>query len=288
MLPKMTSRPNPLKLVVFFLVLSFLAINLNACGKPSFPGDTINEAVTEICKKEYGLDAIPKIYGKTLWLYIPLDYLVDMTGQIDRKTADKIEDAAFSIHRVLLSTDKEIDFYVLVASDIKFIGLDFVIVGYVPDIKRVRLLDISREDYFRRVLNDFEINEDALNDLGGSHVEYVDISLEKFLSEQIVQRIRKKFTEDKSLSKYFTIVSEYWDFADQDFVFDVLLEKAADNIPAKIDPEQIMVKIAAYVIRDYRFKDFKGLKLFNPLGGPDSIYLTKNEVYSFKGGFIKK
>lgn len=264
--------------------LSLLLISgLSACGEPTYPSDKIPESVEKLCKEEYGFDVKAKTVGETLWVYLPIDDLFNAQGEVDESKEEEINNAFFSMSRVFMSSDRNLNlrFYVLVASEIKYIGLDLIMVGYLPDIKRVRFLDISRADYHQRILNERNLNEEALGDYEGKHVNYLDISLDKFLAEQIVQRIDKKFSEDEELEQYFKPGFENWYFDEKDLVLDISLQKLKPDIPEYLDPQKVILKIATYVLRNYRFKDFTGLKVLNPLG-PGSTYLTRKEVYAYR------
>jgi len=211
---------------------------------------------------------------------VPLDNLVGLDGFLNKEVSKKIDGAFLSIHRALLSTDRKFKFYVLYASNVELIGFDYITVGYVPDIIRARLGAISRGDYFQRILNEVKLNDQALDDYEGEHIFSVDISLSKFLAEQITQRIRKKFTEDDKLKQYFEVDSADWDVSEKDFIFDMVLVKRQDTIPADLDVKEIMLEITAYVFKNYNFKDYKGVKLFNPLG-EDFSYFNKGQIETF-------
>ncbi len=141
----------------------------------SYPEAKLHQSLKEICKKEYGVDHVEsKIVGRTLGVYLPLEKLFssdfeeilaggkvkDLSSllQISPETLDKVEDVLFSTSRVILSTDKPIDFYVLKATDTELTGISLILVGYVQDIKRVRFWDISRTEYRKRVYHDMKVN----------------------------------------------------------------------------------------------------------------------------------
>lgn len=132
-------------------------------------------ALKEICKKEYGVERVEmKIVGKTMGVYLPLEKIfstdfeeilasgkikdISSLLQISPEALDTVEDVLFSTSRVILSSDKPIDFYVLKATDTSLTGITLILVGYVPDIKRVRFWDISRTEYRKRVYHDLKVN----------------------------------------------------------------------------------------------------------------------------------
>lgn len=148
----------------------------------SYPSDKIKESIQEICRKEYGVENIDvKINGKTIGVYLPIKklFMTDLkemmlqgsTAKLEElenlfrpspEALEQVEDVLFSISRVLLSTDRKLQFYNLQATDVEQTGLQLVLVGYVDDIKRVRLWDISREEYRKRVLHEIRLSRAAV------------------------------------------------------------------------------------------------------------------------------
>jgi hypothetical protein len=143
------------KILFIFLILT----SFSACDKPTYPTGKIEESILKLCKDEYNLDNVKvKIVGSTLGVYIPVEGLVDPKMQLDKKAGEKIEDVALSIHRVVTSTDMPLKFYILTARDTKTAGAEFILTGFIYDVVRVRLFDISRGEYFQRILRDFRFN----------------------------------------------------------------------------------------------------------------------------------
>lgn len=141
-----------------FLSVLFLSISLPACTQATYSKEKLEQSVIELCKDEYDLDVRAKVIGSTLGVFIPVEGLVDQNLRLDRSAGEKIEDVALSIHRVTMSTDKPLKFYTLTARDTKTSGAEFVLTGYIYDVVRVRLLDISRGEYHKRILRDFKFN----------------------------------------------------------------------------------------------------------------------------------
>jgi hypothetical protein len=144
------------KALIIFLIF---ATSFAGCNKPTYPTGKIEESILKLCKNEYKLDNVKvKIVGTTLGVYIPVEGLVDPNLKLDEKAGKKIEDVALSIHRVITSTDMPLKFYVLTARDKRTTGAEFILTGFVYDVVRVRLFDISRGEYFQRILREFRFN----------------------------------------------------------------------------------------------------------------------------------
>lgn len=168
----------PYRAFLLSLTLLFLT-SLWGCTNshsPSYPADRIKESLLEICRKEYGINELEvKIEDTTLGVYFPLSSLFaddlkeaiksgqvnDLGGlfQPSPEAIDKIENLLFAISRVILSTDRKIDFYVLQVTDIDSTGLQLVLKGYIEDIKRVRIWDISRDEYRKRIVHELHLNQ---------------------------------------------------------------------------------------------------------------------------------
>ncbi len=155
------------------------AVFAAGCTSKSYPSDSLKESLAKICREEYGISNIDvKIVGSTLGVYIPLDKLfaTDFKGSViagkvrnletlfepSPEALDKVEDVLFSISRVLLSTDKDFKFYMVQATDVENTGLQLVLKGYVDDVRRVRIWDISREEYRKRVIHEMRQNRAVL------------------------------------------------------------------------------------------------------------------------------
>ena len=223
------------------LVIVILALSAG-CG-PTYPKERLSESIVELCKKEYEVDVKVKVIDKTLAIFIPLPSLLDITLRINKKAQSMIQDVILSTSRVVLSTDANIEFYCVIAQDVRLPEIQVIVIKYVDDVKRAFFSDISRGEYFKRTLFDININpqskkekslknifekykldpefeekvlEDffrstpiALEDFGYWQDRFYvkDITLPEFLAEQMASRIRMRFREDKDLSKKFLVKS---------------------------------------------------------------------------------
>lgn len=164
---------------ICFFVLLPLTLVFSACSSKSYPADQIKQSLAEICRTEYGIEKIDvKINGNTIGVYLPLNKLfsTDFKGSViagkvrnletlfepSPEALDKVEDVLFSISRVLLSTDKNFQFYILQATDVENTGLQLILKGFVDDVKRVRVWDISRNEYRKRVIHEMRQNRAVL------------------------------------------------------------------------------------------------------------------------------
>lgn len=277
-----------LKILPFVLFLSAC----NSSISPSFLKENITQAVKDICKKEYRLDLSTRLAGSTLWVYLPLEdiiskpaqpqkyierflledqknsldekvlkvnYLVKLTAEkekqqeiaIDKSVNEKIFNVLQVIRRVLFSTDNSKKdkplFFCIVTADIKN-GLEIRQVFHLMDLKKLSYGLISQTEYQHRIIQDTAISAQIIGDKEGSHLDYRDITLEEFITDQIQGRIKLKFQKPE-------------------------VERNAD-----IDKE--VLKIIAYTLDAYGFKDFNLAEITNLATGVKTI-LNQKAVFTY-------
>jgi hypothetical protein len=285
-------------------------VTLLGCA-PTYPKEKIEGSIIKICKKEYSLDVKVETAGKTLAIYVPLSDLLDLTFNMTKSAGEKINDVMLAASRVTLSTDAKYNFYCIIAHDIRIPEVQLIAIRYVDDIKRGFLGDISRDESFRRMVIDFRLSpqsqkeraikevfdkmsldkkwrDDVMNDFfrsqpsGLGEIGYwddrfyiKDISLAEFLADQIANRIKIAFKDDKVLADTYTIKASkglYDDKSGKDyFRFEVLAEskwfkevddgKSAENVFRKI------LEAASYVVHAYNFGAFEYIEIVNQSDG---------------------
>lgn len=132
--------------------LAFLLLLPLGCGKHTYPKEKTVSSVKEICRDEYDLDVDVKIAGNSIGTYIELDGLFDRTSGLSKGAAEHLGSILLSVSRVCLSTDADFEFYMVVGSDKTIPGMEAVFVRHVYDVKRFLLGNISRDDFFQRLL----------------------------------------------------------------------------------------------------------------------------------------
>jgi len=160
----------------FAAVLVAVAVS-SGCQRATYPEEKIVSSIQEICRKEYKIEDVQiKFSGKTIGVFLPLKRLFAgdirqalLSGNLSDpqmlfspEAMDQLEDVFVATSRVFLSSDKEIDFYVLQATDVETTGFQLVLTGYVPDVRRLRLWDIPRSEYRKRVLHELKHSRPAL------------------------------------------------------------------------------------------------------------------------------
>ncbi len=175
----MISVCKPLRSLALLLLLA--SVTLSACSHHTYPEERLVQDLRDLCFKEYGIENIEvKIEGKTIGVHLPLKQLfttdfsklmenggtpvqnLESLMQFSPEAMERVENVLFATSRVILSTDKELDFYVLTATDTEITGIQLILIGYLGDLKRVRFWDISRDEYRKRIVNDLRINRGVI------------------------------------------------------------------------------------------------------------------------------
>ncbi len=126
------------------------------------------------------LSFLPDLYWEALARLYHLPFLKRLKlnwvhVKLEKKKIEKIQDAIelhpdvqdgigqmlFAVARVARSTDLKLDFYTAQITDVRS-GHEFVLQGYLPDMNRLQLLDISQSEYHKRMLKDTQVNQRAL------------------------------------------------------------------------------------------------------------------------------
>ncbi|MBN1913465.1 MAG: hypothetical protein JW788_03600 [Candidatus Omnitrophica bacterium] len=262
------------------LNLCLAAALLTGCNyrpNPTYSRENIESSLEKICKIEYGIDIKAKMAGSTLWIYLPIEdmfiksdtpqkytekFSIDHTNtrfksgslkleyliravpekekiqefKYNKENLEKINKVFRVIHRTLFSfergEEKEIRFFSLVVADIKN-GIETREIFYVQDLKKVAYNFISWLEYQHRTVQDTAMSFAVLGDKEGKYLNCRDITFEEFIADQIEYRIKLKFQKPE-------------------------VEQDAD-----IDKE--ILKIVAYTLKSYNFKDFLAVEIANLL-----------------------
>ncbi len=192
---------------------------------------------------------------------------------------EKLLNIVTSLSRVVLSSDKSPDFYALVAADIK-VGMDYTLIGYVLDIKKAYAGFIPSTELDRRYVMKLINESKSVEDKIGSHLQVFDINFNDFLAEQISQRVNAKF-QGEELVKYFKVNSVQGQYKNKNLILQYDIKQI---FPTKepIDIQQEILKIVAYCVSTYEFKDFNQIGLTD-LNSGNEVMLGQAALANIKG-----
>ncbi|MGQ0644839.1 MAG: hypothetical protein ACT4O3_05045, partial [Elusimicrobiota bacterium] len=178
-----------------------LALFAGGCSlqKPSYTKEKLAEAVLELCRKEYGLEATARFTGKTLHVACDLEGLVGDDLNLKEQTLNKLEGAMLSSTRVALSTDADVNFLILRVRDPR-LGVNVTLLRYLPDIKSLIYMRISRSDFEDRLVME---TETSLNPEPPE--AWTDIPMTEFWARLIASRLQRQFSGNPIVSAFLRI-----------------------------------------------------------------------------------
>jgi hypothetical protein len=261
----------PSKLFYGISAALLIAVGAAGCGGVTFPKETLSESVIDLCKKEYGVTVDVSVYGTTLAIYLPLASLFDITLNLSDDAQERIQDVLMGVSRITLSTDADIQFYCIIAQDIRLPEVQLVVIKYVDDVKRAFYRNISRSEYFKRTLIDINENpqakkertiqsvfgkmeldkewqEQVMDDFFRSPPSSLEgigywngkfyvknITLKEFLAEQMASRIKMRFRQEEDLKK-FSLKSVTGQFRTDNNLSVFFVDFNAESLLFVIDP----------------------------------------------------
>ncbi|MFH1692177.1 MAG: hypothetical protein ABIC68_06415 [Candidatus Omnitrophota bacterium] len=269
-----------LKKIFLFMLAVCLGGVLSSC-EPTYPARALIPQLTLKIKEETKLDATCRIAGKTLWVFIPCENLIDEEKvSWSTKGLEEMSKVIAVAHRVALSTDAKIDFLAVTAADVKKYGLELTAIEYLPDIKEAMFEKVSRGEYFMRSVRNVDFNEKAVGDLKGTYKRFYDIAFDEFIGYQIIHRTKTLFAKDKELKNIFEIRSSAssvkFGIIKVDFEF-MRKKYDLDNHEKSINPLEYAKMIAAEIIKNYSYHDFQAIEITDTFSG-DSIKLLENDI----------
>ncbi len=145
---------------IFTVVAVFCVLSQTGCG-PTYPSELLDDAIIQLCREEYKVEVNVKIIGNTIGVYIPIENLFDPTLNISKEAAKNINDVILSVSRVTLSTDAEINFYIVIAQDPILPEIEVVLIRYVNDLKMLHFDQISRGEFIKRLVIGIKLTPQA-------------------------------------------------------------------------------------------------------------------------------
>lgn len=254
-------KTAPVVILAIILLLSGCRLAI----EPTYTKEKIVESITQLCEQEYQVKPKVWLLGETVWIYLPLTRLVTKDIQWDKENMEKISKVIVGASRVLLSMKPRPQFMAVVASDTKEYGLDYTIITWIPDIVKYQLELISRNEFSRRNVIRIAENPQSLGDSEGLHIVKKEVKLEDFLAEQMMQRIQAKFGAEPPFMDNFKLGKVDAAFDKDTFKVFVQIERKNLARPVDIDIQKEILKIIAYVIKAYDFKDFLLVEAGNSL-----------------------
>ena len=269
------------------LLGSILCVLATGCdNRPTYPKVRLAQSLQEIFVSDQ-LHASVRFMDHTLAVGLEYpDALAQSGGQLGLGPGfdEASRKVLTAIHRVLLSSDAEVNFYVLLISDPKIPGAYLTMVRYMDDVRRANANMLDTPEWFARTVFD-------LNFVGPEKrltlEQYVprDIHLEEFLSWQLARRIQHALLEELQGTGVADVGRCGGEFNNGEFVFTLNVEPAtAGSVLDETTMRKIFqtsTSVIAHVLSGYQFRSFDTVRLVHP-GTGRNIVLPKTRLEVFR------
>lgn len=253
---------------------------VSGCGVPrvTFPAGTVTQSVQQICKDLYQIDVVSQIHGSTLGVLLYAEHLIDSTGDFDREfVQEALLNLSTSVTRVALSTDRPIDFVVVVLRGMEDEN-QIRIIRSVVDIKKAQTDALSVEESMNRTVQ--ELGKFKFDPMKADNVPLADVTLETFLTKQITQRVRllaPPKTSGPPLLPSEIVEGRFLESPKRAFEFSILTFEASE-------PENNVIKVLKQtdeVLKGYRYEDFDEI-VMKDLLGRKVLTVTHEDYFRFQ------
>ncbi len=247
-----------------------LALVVAGCGmEPTYRREQVAGAIQQELAGEAFRTSV-HVLDHTLAIHVIADDTMDQSGQElgVGPQFDAVAHALLSaVHRVLLSSDEQIRFYVVLIADPEFPDAAWTIVRYLDDIKRANVNMISTPEMFSRTIFDLNLVGPGPLDLA----EYIprDIELEDFLSWQLARRIQARLAQELQDTAAAEVGRCSGEFLDSEFAFQLNVSSGRTAFDAALVDRlfETAAEVVAQVLSEYGFDRFRGVRLTHPATG---------------------
>lgn len=254
------------------------------CGnRPTYPKAHLAESLQELFAGERLATSI-RLLDHTLVVHLNHpDALARQGSEIGLGPAfdEGIRKVLTTTHRVLLSSDAEVWFYVLLISDPNLPGAYLTMIRYLDDIRRANANMLDTPEIYARTIFELDVmgNPPPLD-------QYVprDIRLEEFLSWQLSRRIQAALAEELRAGGIASVGRCNGRFEDGEFAFTLNVSPASEaplDEPTMQQAFQVSMNVITKVLSSYRFESFEAVRLIHPLSGR-MLLLPKARLDPFK------
>lgn len=252
--------------------------------RPTYPRAQLTESLRKILEQEH-VEASVRFIDHTLAVQFAYPgALIQANNQITIGPAfdEAARKALMATHRVLLSSDAEIRFYVLLLSDPGMPGAYLTMIRYVDDVRRAYANMLDTPEMFDRTV--FDLNVIGPRPLTLEQYVPRDIRLGEFLSWQLSRRIQRALAQELQESGVAAVGRCGGQFQDGQFAFTLDVSPIASGA---LDEEtlrkafHISTNMVAKVLSSYAFDSFDSVRLIHPMTGRHLI-LPKTHLDVFR------
>ncbi len=261
---------------VVFLVACVLAGVLVSGCKPTYKTGAAHQAIMEICEKEYNVRVSVQTNDKTIGVFIPSINVLKSDLSFSDHVLEKIEHVMLTVTRVSLSSETKYDFFVVSTRDVRT-GVEISFVRYIKDIRRLIMDDISRTDFFQRMIIDANVVSP------NSPYVLKSYNLHEFLAAQLGERMRQDLELNLVAARLFRLQNIEGAYVVQPaesghglptkllrltlmFHPDAPAFETVGSALVRDDFTRLFLHTAQIVTRRYEFQDFDGMELVDRTG----------------------
>jgi hypothetical protein len=269
-----------LKLIPFILFLTAC----NSSITPSFLKEDISKAVKDICKKEYQLDIITNLTGRTFWVYMPLENIITKPAKPEKY-----------IERFLVEDRKN-------QLDERILRVSYLIKP-VPETEKLQDMTLDKSvntkifnvlQVIRRVLFSLDNRQTKSNPLffcivtadiaNGFELKQIFHCLDlKKLSYGFISQTeyQHRIVQDTGVSPQIIKDKEgkhvvYRDITLEEFLADqiqgrIRMKFQKPEVEKNADIDREVLKIVYFTLNTYAFKDFTLVEMTNLVTGAKAI-----------------
>jgi hypothetical protein len=267
--------------VIVGLVLS---ATVGGCSGPTYPKERLAESLQQVLAEDQ-LKSVVRFFEHTLAVQLEYpDALAQqgndiVVGPAFHEAARKVLSA---LHRVLLSTDADVRFYVLLLSDPQTPGAYLTMVRYLDDVRRADVNILNTEEVLERTV--FDLN--YVGDKTLTIEQYVPrgIKMEEFLSWQLARRLQHQLMETLQLSGRAEVGRCGGEFRNGEFAFTLNVTPTSEGSLDEATVTQIFqtsTQEIANVLSSYQFNSFEAVRLILPAINRNLV-LPKTHLQAFQ------
>ncbi|MBI4343677.1 MAG: hypothetical protein HY601_02555 [Candidatus Omnitrophica bacterium] len=263
-----------------------LGLVLAGCsGKPTYPKERLGESLQQVLVDDGVSQASVRFLDHTLAVQIAMPDALQQEADGSVGVGSAFGDLGIKvlsgIHRVVLSSDADVRFYVLLISDPNIPGAYLTLVRYVDDLRRFQANMLEMGEMFARTI--LELNAGPA---GLTLEEYLprDIRLEEFLSWQLARRIQRALVEEFQVAGAVEVGRCGGEFDNGEFILTLNVAPGAEPAFSDATVQQIFdtsSTVIATVLSKYQFEGFQAVRLVLPTLGRN-VVLPKTQLQAFR------
>ena len=252
-----------------------LLLTLASCSSaPTFRKEHVAESIREILSHDH-IDATVRLIDHTLAVQFEYPNALARSNEtisVGLGFEEAARKVITAIHRVLLSSDADVHFYLLLLSDPQLPGAYLTMVRSLEDIRKMNVSIIGVSEMTARTV--FELNVADVTPPTLDQYLPREIQLSDFLTWQLTRRLRQELTKTLQPLGEASVGRCEGRFSDGEFAF-TLNVVPTSNEPLNTQTVQLVfdtaTQLIARVLSDYGFESFDAVRLIHPLTGQHSV-----------------